>query len=131
MGKKLVDRLKLVLGRQLSPKQMANAKGESEGFTIVTCSDEPMKIDELGRYPSGEFVRFRQKFGYMVTLDASHGLEIPHKNYCPSRTVIEVYDLKGRLKEKTVSNGNIYVRRDNIIRVFNPPGRLIGRKKKE
>jgi hypothetical protein len=129
MGKKLVDKLKLVLGRQLSPKQMANAREESRKFTIAAhSSDEPMKIDRIERFPSGEFVRFRQRFSYMTTPDASHGWNRPHTNYYPSRTVVEVYDLKGRLKEKTVSDGNLYVGRDHITRVFNPPGRLIGKR---
>ena len=131
MGQKLVNRLKIVLGRQLSLKQMANAivRGESKGSTIL-CSNEPKKIDELEKYPSGEFVRFRQRFQYMTTPDASQGMRRPHTGYYPSKTVVEVYDLKGRIKQKTVSDGNLYIGGDHITRIFNPPGRLIGRKKK-
>ena len=130
MAKKLVDRLEIALGRQLSPKQMANAIEESKGFTIVDGSDSPPKIDKLKICPSGEFVRFRQIFSYMITLDDSHELKNPWTNYYLTKTIVEVYDLEGCLKEKTVSRSNLYGRGDDITRSFNPPGRLIGRKKK-
>ena len=130
MGKKLVNRLKIALGRQLSPKQMANAK-EPEKFTIGGYSGGSMKVDKLGIYPSGEFVRFRQRFSHMTIPSASHRLKISHTNYYLSRAVVEVYDLKGCLKEKTVSRRNLYGRGDDTTRLFNPPGRLIGEREKK
>jgi len=131
MGKTLTDRLKIVLGRQLSPKKMANAivRGESKGSTIL-CSNEPKKIDEFEKYPSGEFVRFRQRFQYMTTPDASQGMRRPHTGYYPYKTIVELYNSKGRIKQKTVSDGNLYIGGDYITRVFNPPGRLIGKRKR-
>ena len=115
MAKKLVDRLKIALGRQLSPKQMANAIEESEEFTTVT--DKSMKIDELKKGPSGEFVRFRQRWSYTTIPDAP-GWEHLHTGYYPSKTIEELYDSKGRLKEKTVSS-LIYNWEGNITRFFN------------
>ena len=129
MGKKLVDRLKLVLGRQLSPKKMANARKESEEFEAWLRSDPSKKIDDLEKRNSGEFVRFRQRFQYMTTPDASHGWEQPHTGYYPSKTIKEIYDSKGRLKEKTVA-GCAYNWEGSTTRLFNPPGRLIGKKEK-
>jgi len=101
MGKNLVDRLKIALGRQLSPKQMANARvrGESEGITI-----------------------------FMTTPDASHGWKRPHKGYYPSKTVVEKYNEKGLLVVKQVSEGNLYISGTTVTRFFNPPGKLIGKK---
>jgi len=130
MGKTLTDRLKIALGRQLSPKQMANAKEEIKRVNLL-CSNEPKKIDELEKYPSGEFVRFRQRFQYMTTPDASQGMRRPHTGYYPYKTIVELYNSKGRIKQKTVSDGNLYIGGDHITRVFNPPGRLIGRRSKE
>jgi len=119
MRKKLVDILKIALGRQLSPKQMENAE-EFGKFTIGVYSGESTKI-ELGIRPSGEFVKFRERFDY---IESDH---MPHtKHYYLSRAIVEVYDSKGRLKEKKVSNSNLYGHGDDITKVFNPPGRLIG-----
>ena len=119
MTQKLIDRLKIVLGRQLSPKKMANAK-ELGKFNIMIYSGKSTKI-ELRIRPSGEFVRFKQRFDYM---ESDY---IPNtKDYYLSRAVVEVYDSKGRIKEKTVSRINSYGRGDDIKRTFNPPGRLIG-----
>ena len=126
MGKKLADILKIALGRQLSPKQMANAI-EASGPWFR--SDESMKIDKLKKDASGEFMRFRQKFRYMTTPDASHGMKQPHTGYYPYKTIEEFYDSKGRLKEKTVE-GCIYDGEGSTTRLFNPPGRLIGKKEK-
>ena len=119
MGKTLIDRLKIALGRQLSPKQMANAK-ELGKFNIMIYSGKSTKI-ELRIRPSGEFVRFKQRFDYM---ESDY---IPNtKDYYLSRAVVEVYDSKGRIKEKTVSRSEWNGHEDNITRIFNPPGRLIG-----
>jgi RecG-like helicase len=119
MAKKLVDRLKIALGRQLSPKKMANAKELGE-FNIMVYSGKSTKI-ELRIRPSGEFVRFKQRFDYM---ESDY---IPNtKNYYLSRAVVEVYDSKGRIKEKTVSKNVWGGHGDNITMIFNPPGRLIG-----
>jgi len=119
MGKKLVDRLKLILRRQLSPKQMANAK-ELGKFNIEIYSGKSTKI-ELRIRPSGGFVRFKQRFDYMESDYMPNT-----KNYYLSRAVVEVYDQKGRIKEKTVSRSDWYGHGDDITRIFNPPGRLIG-----
>jgi len=119
MTQKLVNRLKIILGRQLSPKQMANAK-ELGKFNIMAYSGKSTKI-ELRIRPSGEFVRFKQRFDYM---ESDY---IPNtKNYYLSGAVVEVYDSKGRIKEKTVSRSEWYGHEYNITRIFNPPGRLIG-----
>ena len=130
MGKNLVDRLKIALRRQLSPKQMANARvrGESEGFTIVAGSDKPMKIDRLEKCSSDEFERFRQIFSFMTTPDASHGWKRPHKGYYPSKTVVEKYNERGLLVVKQVSEGNLYISGKTVTRFFNPPGKLIGKR---
>ena len=128
MGKNLGDRLKIALGRQLSPEQMANAKGESEVITIVAGSDKPMKIDRLEKCSSDKFVRFRQRFSLITTPDASHGWKRLHKGYYPSKTVVEKYNEKGLLVVKQVSEGNLYISGKTITRFFNPPGKLIGKK---
>lgn len=128
MEKKLVDRLKLALGRQLSPEQMANARGESEVITIVAGSDKPMKIDRLEKCSSDKFVRFRQRFSFMTTPDASYGWERPHKGYYPSRTVVEKYNEGGLLVVKQVSDGNLYILGKTVTGFFNPPGKLIGKR---
>ncbi len=106
---------------------MANAE-ESEGLTIVAGSDKPMKIDRLEKYSSNKFVRFRQKFSFMITPDASHGWERPHRGYYPSKTVIEKYNKDGLLVIKQVSYGNLYIPGETVTSFFNPPGRLIGKK---
>ena len=129
MAQKLVNKLKLVLGRQLSLKQMANAIEESEAPDLLLRSDESTKIDKLKRCSSGEFVRFRKKFMYMITPDASHGMKRPHTGYYLYKTIVEVYDSKGHLKEKTVE-GCVYDGEGSTTRLFNPPGRLIGRREK-
>ena len=132
MTQNLMDKLKIALGRQLSPKQMVNARimKESEGFSFMVESDKPMKIDRLDRFLDETFMRFRQKFSYMITPDASHGEKHSHEGYYSSKTIEEIYDSEGRLEEKTVSNGNLYIGVKTVTKVFNPSGRLIGRSRK-
>lgn len=108
---KLVDKLKIVFGRKLTPEQMKSARirGENEGLKIIAGSDKPLKkIDGLEKHSSGEFVRFRQKFEYMATPDASEGWSRVHRGYYPSKTILEVYDGDGLLKFKEVSDRNLY-----------------------
>ncbi|MBS3086828.1 hypothetical protein J4422_03945 [Candidatus Pacearchaeota archaeon] len=130
----IADKLKVALGRKLSPEKMAGArlrKGpEQYYFTVSSDTEKPRRIDMLERLPSGEFVRYKQGFKWDITPDASGGW--PHEGYYPYGSVRQLYNQDGLLIEKTISHGSlIFNPYDKKTRVFDPPGRFIGRRIKE
>jgi hypothetical protein len=124
----LINILKILTGRQLSSEEMANAK-PAERHAHILGSDKPLTIDRLEVLPSGEFLRFKQIFEYMTTPDASHGWNCPHTGYCPSETIESTYDNKGKLTQRIVTTGNLYLASEKTIaRKYSPPGRFFGKK---
>ncbi|HIG94441.1 MAG TPA: hypothetical protein HA283_01515 [Nanoarchaeota archaeon] len=128
----LMEKLKVLVGKQLSEKQMRGALPVQEADrTIVLCSDKPKNVDVLKKLENGEYLRFKQNFEFMRTPDISYGWEIVHTGYYPTKTIRILYDAEGKLKEKSVSNiDNIYLVEDSITRVFEPHGSWCGKRKK-
>ena len=132
---KILDKLKIVLGRKLSPEPMANARlrtgSEQYYFTVSSDTEKPKRIDMLERLLSGEFVRYKQGFEWMTTPDSSYGMERPHTGYYPYGSVRQLYNQNGLLTEKVITSGCLIYSFNSVTRIFNPPGRFIGRKIKE
>src|SRR3989339_795805 len=73
----LMEKLKVLVGKQLSEKQMRGALPVQEADrTIVLCSDKPKNVDVLKKLENGEYLRFKQNFEFMRTPDISYGWEI-------------------------------------------------------
>lgn len=137
----LLDKVKIALGRKLSPSQKGSAVALSEserwrnyytvGDTFINSNGKPNPIDFLGKNPSGEFVRRRQGFKLETTPDASFGSRILHTNWDPYGSIKELYNEDGLLTEKFEERGALRYSYESTRRVYNPPGRFFGRKVKE
>jgi hypothetical protein len=126
----LIDMLKIATGRKLSQEQMDEAKTGDPGLFPHDCLvDKPETFDNIA-INGDKIVRRMAKYRWCITPDTSHE-EVSHRGYYVVLDEERKYNRDGLLEERFICKmpGGLTVA-DRITLVYDPAGRLIGKRKK-
>ncbi len=124
----LIDKLKVLIGRKLSKKEMKRAvRGEkSPIYAGISPKYYGQDVDNLSK-EGDKIIRKEVFYELATTQDASHGSKILHTNYYPVKSVDKEYNKEGFLDRKEVSYCQPFGPQiSNKITLYETPGQFIG-----
>lgn len=124
---KISEGMKILAGRQLSAKTMAEVKNSPTKRVIKADSDKWKDIVYANQ--DGTFSRGQTSYRYTSTPDTSYGNAIMHTGFYPDVIVSSEYDSDGRLTERISALGTGAISGPSlpVTRAYNPPGSWFGR----
>lgn len=104
---KLVEKFKIITGKQLSEKQMVSASPFTKKDNVEAFYSSRPEKKSISRLENGDYVSLKKDFEVETTPDFSYGWDRPHKDYNITKTIASVYDSRGRIKERTIFEGDM------------------------
>lgn len=115
----LVDKLKIVLGRKLSEKKLAEAK----------INNKPEDYSNYLIREGDKILRRKTLFELTITAGSSYRWRRYHPNHYPVKTVDSEYDSNGLLVKKTIARNESHGSVTSYKEIkYDPAGSLFGKK---